>query len=60
VTKVRIPKSEKGRQSHKNQGRDFPQRLLVLSKTIPHTGASIASIERAISRIEPAAAAEIP
>ena len=57
---VSTPKMAKGKHSQRNHGRFLPQRLLVLSNTMPQIGASMASISRAINRMVPAAAAERP
>src|SRR6185312_2034978 len=60
VTNVSTPNTANGTHSHRNHGRLLPHLLCVLSKTMPHTGASIASTRRAKKSIDPATAALMP
>ena len=60
VRKVSTPNVAYGAASQRNQGRLFPQRLCVLSRIIPQTGASMPSMHRATRRMVPAMPTEMP
>ena len=57
---VRKPATASGTQPQRRKGRNFPQRVLVRSESMPISGSKNASLKRLSPIIVPAASAVIP